>query len=136
MSATTGGEHHEFQPAFHDEQDRSATLFDLRYLIGGLFALYGVVLVIASFFVSQARANGIDINLWMGLGMLLFGTCFLLRALVRPLEAEGLSAAASAEQTADEWRGLGTGTDVGTDLGVGREAGPRGQHRQRRPRRR
>jgi hypothetical protein len=131
---TAGGERHEFQPTFHDERDRSATLFDLRYLIGGLFALYGVVLVIAGFFVSEAKTNGIDINLWMGLGMLLFGICFLLRALVRPPEAEGLPAPAPAEQAGDERRGLGAGADFGSDLGVGREAGPRGQHRQRRPR--
>lgn len=127
MSPTTGGEHPEFQPAFHDEHDRSATLFDLRYLIGGLFALYGVVLVIAGFFVSGAKANGIDINLWMGLGMLLFGACFLLRALVRPLRTEDTSA--PTEQVAAEW--LDTGS-----AGTGTDAWPRGQHRQRRPRRR
>ncbi len=56
-------------------------MFDIRILIGGLFTLYGVVLIIAGLVASEAekqKAAGININLWMGLGMLALGVLFLL----------------------------------------------------------
>src|SRR5262245_30478680 len=62
-------------------QSAAAKLFDLRVLIGGLFTFYGVVLIIAGFFASAAeiqKASGININLWMGIGMLIVGLLFLL----------------------------------------------------------
>jgi hypothetical protein len=83
---------------FKNEADASTSLFDLRYLIGGLFVLYGVVLVVASFFISEVKSNGIDINLWLGLGMFLVGAFFLAWARMRPLKIEGRSALAAAEE--------------------------------------
>ena len=59
----------------------AAKLFDLRLMIGGLFTLYGVALTIYGFFTTQAeidKAAGININLWLGLGMLVLGLLFLL----------------------------------------------------------
>lgn len=59
----------------------AARLFDLRVLIGGLFTLYGVVLIVAGLVGSAAeiqKAAGININLWMGIGMLVLGLLFLL----------------------------------------------------------
>lgn len=82
---------------FRNERDRSSGLFDLRWLIGGLFTFYGVVLVVASFFVSTTKSVGVDINLWLGLGMLLLGVFFVLWARLRPLRVEGESALAHAE---------------------------------------
>lgn len=67
----------------------ASKLFDLRVLIGALFTLYGVVLTIAGFLASDAakkKASGININLWMGLGMLALGLLFLLWWRVRPLQ--------------------------------------------------
>jgi hypothetical protein len=67
----------------------AAKLFDLRVLIGGLFTPYGVVLAVARRFASEAerqKAPGININLWMGLGMLVLGLLFLLWWRVRPLK--------------------------------------------------
>ena len=67
----------------------AAELFDLRVLIGGLFTLYGVVLILAGIFASPAeiqKASGIDINLWMGIGMLIIGLLFLLWWRLNPLE--------------------------------------------------
>ena len=84
--------------AFHDEADASSSLFDLRYLIGGLFTVYGVILIIANFFVSNAKAGGIMINLWLGLGMLIIGVLFLVWARARPLRVEGKSALAKADE--------------------------------------
>jgi hypothetical protein len=72
----------------------AAKLFDLRILIGGLFTLYGVVLIIAGLVDGPAeiqKAAGIRINLWMGIGMLVLGLLFLLwwRVLpvIRPVDA-------------------------------------------------
>lgn len=59
----------------------AAKLFDIRLLIGGLFTFYGVALTVYGFFTSQAeidKAAGININLWLGLGMLVLGLLFLL----------------------------------------------------------
>lgn len=67
----------------------ASKLFDLRILIGGLFTLYGVVLTVAGFFVSakeRAKADGININLWLGLGMLALGLIFVAWSRLRPLE--------------------------------------------------
>lgn len=66
----------------------ASKLFDLRLLIGGLFTFYGVVLTIYSFFDSAAeiaKAAGIHINLWLGLGMLVLGLLFLLWTRLGPL---------------------------------------------------
>ena len=71
-----------------ETQSASAKLFDLRVLIGGLFTVYGLVLIIAGIFSSAAerqKAAGININLWMGLGMLALGLLFLLWWRLRPL---------------------------------------------------
>ena len=85
---------------FKNEADASSGLFDLRYLIGGLFTVYGIVLIVASFFVSNAKAGGIDIDLWLGLGMLILGVFFLVWARSRPLRLEGQSALAQADDAA------------------------------------
>lgn len=71
------------QPADESDtpQSAAAKLFDLRVLIGGLFTFYGVVLIFAGIFASAAeiqKASGININLWMGIGMLIVGLLFLL----------------------------------------------------------
>lgn len=49
---------------------------DLRYPIGLLFVIFGLLLVIYGLFSGTAaysRSLGIDVNLWWGLIMLLFG---------------------------------------------------------------
>ncbi|WP_206342667.1 hypothetical protein [Streptomyces ureilyticus] len=48
----------------------AARLFDIRRIIGGLFVIYGVIVTIAGFTVSDAdldKAEGVNINLWTGL---------------------------------------------------------------------
>jgi len=79
---------------------KASSLFDLRLLIGGLFLLYGVILTVASFFAGDqelAKADGININLWLGLGMLVLGLLFLAWHRLRPLQLEGPSAAEQTE---------------------------------------
>jgi hypothetical protein len=86
-----------------DRATGMASLFDLRVVIGGLLALYGVILTVMGVFASDdalAKAAGININLWAGLVILAGGAVFLLWARLRPLRAEDLqqsSADADAE---------------------------------------
>jgi hypothetical protein len=70
---------------------KAANLFDLRRIIGGLFVVYGLLLAILGLFDSQEeidKAAGVNINLWAGLGMLVFGILMLTWALTRPLSEE------------------------------------------------
>ena len=69
----------------------AARLFDIRLLIGGLFVLYGVMLTVAGFFTSDAqlaKASNININLWLGLGMLALGAFFLIWRGLNPVKHE------------------------------------------------
>ena len=71
--------------------ERAANLFDLRRIIGGLFVVWGVLLVILGITESDAevaKAAGVNINLFAGLGMLAVGILFLLWAFTRPLGEE------------------------------------------------
>jgi len=56
--------------------------FDIRIPIGGLFVLLGLVLTVYGIITKSdaqlyARAEGIDINLWWGVVMMLFGAVML-----------------------------------------------------------
>ena len=76
-------ESHEYE-ATHSAASK---LFDLRFLIGGLFTVYGIMLTIAGFFTSDAemaKAADININLWLGIFMLLVGIFFLVWARLSP----------------------------------------------------
>jgi hypothetical protein len=69
----------------------AARLFDIRLLIGGLFTVYGLLLTVAGFFTSDSarqKASDININLWLGLGMLVVGLLFLLWRRLSPLRVE------------------------------------------------
>ena len=68
----------------------AARLFDVRRVIGGLFVVYGVVVTLIGIFDSPAeiaKAQGVRINLWAGLGMLALGLFFLAWQWLRPAEA-------------------------------------------------
>ena len=70
---------------------RAANLFDLRRMIGGLFAIYGVILVILGLGASDAeidKAAGWNLNLWVGVAMLVTAAIFLAWAFMRPLGEE------------------------------------------------
>ncbi|MGI8880216.1 MAG: hypothetical protein ACR2KJ_06825 [Jatrophihabitans sp.] len=80
----------------------AAKLFDIRLLIGGLFTLYGVILTIDGFFTSdkeRAKASNININLWLGIGMLVVGIIFLTWQRLSPLRREIDPEDAATEQT-------------------------------------
>ena len=66
-------------------------MFDVRRLIGALFALYGVVLTITGIVGShhiKTKAAGINIDLWTGIGMLVFAAVMITWALLRPTRPE------------------------------------------------
>ena len=67
-----------------------ARLFDVRRVIGGLFVVYGVIVTVIGLFDSPAeidKAQGVRINLWMGLAMLALGLLMLLWLRLSPPEA-------------------------------------------------
>jgi hypothetical protein len=69
----------------------ASKLFDIRLLIGGLFVVYGVLLTVDGFFTSdkeRAKAAGLNMNLWLGIGMLVLGLLFLLWRMLNPIVIE------------------------------------------------
>jgi hypothetical protein len=70
---------------------RAANWFDVRRIIGGLFALYGIVLIVVGIVGSEevkTKAAGININLWVGIGMVIFAALMIAWALLRPVREE------------------------------------------------
>ncbi len=80
---------------------RVANRFDIRRLIGGLFLIYGTILVVLGIVGSHAvktKAAGINIDLWTGIAMLVFGALMVFWALTKPVVPEP-----------DQTRGEGSG---------------------------
>jgi len=70
----------EIEQTRHAESS-AARLFDVRWVIGGLFTLYGLLVLIAGIVDgsdASDKAAGIDINIWTGIGMLALGLLMLL----------------------------------------------------------
>ncbi|MFJ6668830.1 MULTISPECIES: hypothetical protein [unclassified Streptomyces] len=88
-------EHHDTEGELAREvtelETKSATasrIFDLRRIIGGLFVVYGLIVTITGITDSQSaidKAQGVNINLWTGIGMLLLGVFFLVWLKLRPV---------------------------------------------------
>jgi hypothetical protein len=80
------------QPVDAAEPESAASnLFDLRILIGALFTFYGLVLIVTGALAGSAelhKAAGININLWMGIGMLVLGVLFLIWWRFSPLRVQ------------------------------------------------
>jgi cation transport ATPase len=74
-----------------DREARAANLFDLRRIIGGLFAIYGVILFVLGIGASQKeidKAAGWNLNLWVGLAMIVVAAIFLGWSFARPLSEQ------------------------------------------------
>ena len=85
----------------------AARLFDVRRVIGGLFVVYGVVVTLIGLFDGKSaidKAQGVRINLWAGLGMLVLGLLFLLWQWIRPAEAPS----APSDESPDRGGGAAT----------------------------
>ena len=84
------------QPTGESDEDeaeaaRAANKFDIRRLIGGLFILYSLILIALGLFGShhiKNKAAGINVDLWTGIGMLVFGALMIFWALKRPVMPE------------------------------------------------
>lgn len=66
---------------------RTAGLFDIRTIIGGLLAVYGVLLTLMGVFgdTEESKTGGVNANLYAGLGLLVVGAAFLTWARLRPV---------------------------------------------------
>ena len=85
MAPTGESDEHEAEAA------RAANRFDIRRLIGGLFCLYAVILIALGLFASHTiknKADGINIDLWAGLAMLVVGALMIFWAVSRPVAPE------------------------------------------------
>ena len=77
--------------ATYEEEVRAARIanrFDIRRIIGGVFILYGVTLTVVGIVGSEEiknKAAGVNVNLWTGLAMLVFGALMIFWALARPV---------------------------------------------------
>ena len=72
-------------------QERFADLFDVRRIIAALFGVYGLILFVLGLFASDEdieRAQGFNVNLWVGLALLASAAIFMLWALRSPVGAE------------------------------------------------
>lgn len=82
--------HHAAEIADLERQSGTASrLFDVRTVIGGLFIIYGLLIGAAGLSPDATeldKAQGININLWTGLSMLVVGGLFLLWLRLRPLQ--------------------------------------------------
>jgi hypothetical protein len=80
------------------QEKKKAGAFDIRVVIAILIGIYGLVLTILGIIADPAevdKADGININLWGGIAMLVFAAVFVLWAWLRPIVVP-------AEKTADE----------------------------------
>jgi len=68
----------------------SAGAFDIRSIIGGLIGVYGIVLIITGLWFTdasdKAKADGENLNLMVGIGLLAFGAIFIAWVVLRPLK--------------------------------------------------
>ncbi|HEY0633187.1 MAG TPA: hypothetical protein VGC98_14120 [Thermoleophilaceae bacterium] len=70
---------------------KMANRFDIRRIIGGLFLVYSVVLIVTGLVgnhVVKHKASGINVNLYTGIGMLVFAIFMIAWALLRPTQPE------------------------------------------------
>jgi len=71
--------------------ERATNLLDVRKIIGGLLGIYGAILLVAGIVGSDAdkeKAAGVNVNLWVGIALLLTSAIFWTWALTRPLSDE------------------------------------------------
>jgi len=70
------------------QRKKKAGAFDIRMVIAALIGIYGVVLTILGIIANSKevdKADGININLWAGIAMLVFAALFVLWARLRPI---------------------------------------------------
>jgi amino acid transporter len=74
--------------AEQQQKKKKAGAFDIRVVIALLIAIYGLMLTILGIIANPAevnKADGININLWGGIAMLVFAAVFVVWARLRPI---------------------------------------------------
>jgi hypothetical protein len=72
------------------DQRGRVSLFDLRWILAFLFAVYGIVVTLmgllahAKTYTASGQNVNINVNLWTGIPMLVLAILFALWALLRP----------------------------------------------------
>jgi xanthine/uracil/vitamin C permease (AzgA family) len=92
---------------------RSTRRFDLRRILGALFVVYGVtvtIIGILNYSSDIKRTEGIAINLWAGLSMLVLGILFFVWDHFAPVPEEDIIHSAQME---GEERREGEGKEAG-----------------------
>jgi len=68
----------------------SAGAFDVRSIIGGLLGVYGVILTITGLWFTdtgdKAKADGENLNLMVGIGLIVVAAVFIAWVVLRPLK--------------------------------------------------
>ena len=68
----------------------SAGAFDVRSIIGGLLGIYGLILTVAGLWFTdakeKAKVDGENLNLMVGIGLLVFAALFIAWVIIRPLK--------------------------------------------------
>lgn len=68
---------------------RAAGAFDVRSIIGGLLGAYGIILVVVGLFFTSSddlsKADGENLNLIVGIGLLVFAALMIGWVVLRPL---------------------------------------------------
>ena len=71
------------------EKAHKAGAFDVRNFIGALLGLYGVVLLLTGLFgtddAALAKSDGVNVNIWTGIALLVAGGVFIGWARLRPV---------------------------------------------------
>lgn len=79
---------------------RTAGAFDIRLIIAALFFIYGIVLTVMGATGGAAetvKSAGLNINLYSGIGMLVFAALFALWVRLRPIVVETETSGAAAD---------------------------------------
>ncbi len=85
---------------------KQSRLLDLRFVIGTMFLIFGVLVTGAGLFADEAdveKAGGINISLWTGLAMLLLSAAFFLWLSRAPVEVAHSRAEVQREHLDEAW---------------------------------
>jgi len=112
-SPSTGSEPGAMSDADKARLVKSTRRFDLRRILGGLFVIYGLIVTIvgiADYSSDIHRTEGIAINLWTGLSMLVLGILFFVWDHFAPVPEHDIVHSA---EILEEEREVGEGKKVG-----------------------